>query len=147
MLTDVIASEDMENASAIFTKERLQHMHQLAYVYYKNQCYPEAEALFSILVHAASENNKFWKGLGACLQMKKCYQAALKCYEKAGVLQPDAYLDIHSSDCHFALGQTEAGLKKLSEARQKALQTDDKKILKHVAFMRSRWKLKVNQSK
>jgi tetratricopeptide (TPR) repeat protein len=143
--------EDVLNSSdglpkVSFAPESLQRMHSMAYVYYKNQCYREADALFRILVQADPLNGKYWKGLGACLQMKRNYQAALKCYGQVRKLlenKADAYLDIHCADCYFALDQITNGLKALNSARLKALKNSDKIVLNHVAFMRSRWKSKV----
>ncbi len=146
MLKEVENSNDVSR-DAHTSKESIREIHSMAYVYYKNQCYREADALFRILVINEPQNSKYWKGLGACLQMKKNYQGALNCYKRIQDLlnnQSDAYLDIHCADCYFALGQIANGLKTLHSARQKALKSSDKKVLKHVAFMRGRWKEKVD---
>ncbi|MFI5342983.1 MAG: SycD/LcrH family type III secretion system chaperone [Chlamydiales bacterium] len=122
--------------------DKIDEMHSMAYVYYQNKHYQEADALFRILVVIAPQNYKYWKGLGACLQMKKNYKDALNCYRCAQALlkeKPDPYLDVHTADCHFALKQIEEGLKALERAKSTAKKQPNQAILQHVSFMRERW--------
>lgn len=134
-----------ESLIADLAPEKIEEVYNMAYTYYQNRYYQEADALFRILVSMSPQKAKYWKGLGACLQMKKNYKDALNCYQCAQALlkeMPDAYLDVHSADCYFALKQVEHGLKSLKMAKSKAEKIHDQKILKHVAFMQERWKIK-----
>lgn len=142
--TEVINYE--ESTLLTVSKERIQKIHSMAYIYYQNQRYREADALFRMLVNLEPQNSKYWKGLAACLQMKKNYLAALNCYKRVHELndQSDVYLDIHIADCYFAVKQITNGLKTLDSIKQKAVKNRDKKILQYVAFMRERWKAQVS---
>lgn len=151
--TSLDATNFSEEYSAVNNEALLEHlsqeevneMHKMAYVYYQNQRYKEADALFRLLVMAKPEEFKFWKGLGACLQMKKNYQAALACYRQAQALlkdKPDPYLYVHAADCYFALAEVERGFKVLKAATTYAKKKGDQKILQHASFMKQRWKRK-----
>lgn len=121
---------------------QVDEIHNMAYIYYKNRRYWEAEAQFRLLVAIEPKNSGFWKGLGACLQMRKSYQEALNCYTCAQAIildDPDPYIEIHCADCYFALNQIEKGLKVLEGARACAKNRNDKKVINHVNFIRSRW--------
>ena len=146
--TGFLAECDTKNHKALFehlTLEEMEEMYSMAYVYYQNQRYKEADALFRLLVMIRPEEFKFWKGLGACQQMKKNYQAALTCYRQAQALlknKPDPYLYVHAADCYFALTEVDRGFKVLETAKTCAKKTHDQKILQHVSFMKQRWKRK-----
>lgn len=134
-----------ESKPLLLDRKHIHDIHSMAYVYYRNQHYREADALFRILVISDPKNHKYWKGLGAAMQMEKNYKGALDCYQRVDKLlnhQSDAYIDIHCADCYFALGQIAEGLKTLHSAKKKALKTSDRKVLRHVAFMCERWKEK-----
>ena len=123
--------------------DRIEEAHRMAYVYYQNKHYREADALYRLLVAACPQNHIYWKGLGACLKMKNNYKDALNCYRCAQALlkdQPDPYLEVHAADCYFALKQIEQGLKALDRAKLIAMKQNDQAILQHVSFMRERWK-------
>ena len=121
---------------------KIDEIHAMAYIYYKNKRYQEADAHFRLLVLAYPKNSQYWKGLGAALQMKKNYKEAINCYQCAQNLleeHRDPYLEIHTADCYFALNETDSALKALGEAKLLAKELGDKKVLSHVAFIRSRW--------
>lgn len=143
MLEETLEKEVDQTIFSSLPGDKIDEMHSMAYVYYQNQYYREADALFRILVAIAPKNHEYWKGLGACLQMKKNYKDALNCYRCAQALlrnKPDPYLDVHTADCYFALKQVEQGLKTLDRAKLIAGKNSD--ILQHVSFMRERWKKK-----
>lgn len=138
-------SEKTANGDPVFynlTPEKINAMHRMAYVCYQNKRYREADSYFRLLVLANPKSSDYWKGLGACQQMNRNYQEALNCYLCAQVLMidnPDPYLELHSADCHFALGNIEKGLKMLNIVKALAKKNNDVKMINHVAFMRSRW--------
>lgn len=135
-------SEGHNVFTPIFEKNR-EEIHSLAYVLYHNQRYEESSHFFRLLTIAFPLEAKFWKGLGACLQMQKDYDEALNCYLTCSQLlkedQLDPYLYVQVADCYFALNEVNVGLKALEKACLMAKKTDDTSILQHVAFMRQRW--------
>lgn len=125
------------------SEKKVEELHSMAYVYYQNQRYREADALFRLLVTIDPQVFQYWKGLGACLQMKKNYEGALNCYECAQNLLkdlPDPYLYVHIADCHFAMKELDKGFQVLELAKKRAKKTNEKKIIRHVSFMHERWK-------
>lgn len=131
-----------ENSCVQMPKEQLEENYALAYSLYRNHQYREADIFFRLLVAAAPFEQKFWKGLGACLQMKKNYEEALNCYMSAQMFNretPDPYLYVYSADCYFALKQINEGLKALEAAHVNAEKTKDARILRHIALMRELW--------
>ncbi len=125
------------------TEEKIQEIYAFAYSLYQRQQDLEASYFFRLLVIARPQEAKFWKALGACLQMQKNYDEAIHCYmccEQANYPGlKDPYLYVHTADCYFALGQADRGLKALEVAHSNAKQTQNTQILQHVAFMQQRW--------
>lgn len=126
-------------------EEKIQNIYALAYQLYQNQQYQESSHFFRLLVVARPSEKKFWKSLGASLQMQKDYEDALSCYMSCFHLSDekhmDPYLFVQTADCYFALHQVEAGLKALEFAHLYAKKTHDTRVLNHVAFMRQSWKI------
>lgn len=127
-------------------QEKIEEIYALAYVLYQKQQYQESSHLFRLLVIACPFKAKFWKGLGACLQMQKDYEEALDCYCCCAQFshrdQPDPYLYVQTADCYFALKQIDTGLKALEAARLNAKKTQDMRVLQHVALMQQMWSRK-----
>lgn len=124
------------------TPQKEKELYYMAYHLYRDQQYREASYFFRLLVTARPSEPKYWKGLGACLQMKQEHADALNCYIYAQLLyrdQPDPYLYIYAADCYFALKQIAAGLKALEAARLCGEEKRDARILKHVALMKALW--------
>ncbi|MBA2368639.1 MAG: tetratricopeptide repeat protein [Candidatus Protochlamydia sp.] len=122
--------------------EKTKEFYYIAYHLYRDQQYEEAENFFRMLLMAKPTDPRYWKGLGACLQMRQNYEEALNCYICTQNLhwdQPDPYLYIYAADCYFALNQIKEGLKALEAARLSAEEKEDARILKHVAVMREMW--------
>lgn len=128
------------------SKEKCEEIYALAYMLYQNQQYQEAGTFFSLLTEAYPSETKFWKGLGACLQMQKDYEEALNCYCCCAYFssqhQLDPYLYVQTADCYFALKQIDAGLKALEAAHSTAKKMNDQRVLQHVAFMQQVWSKK-----
>ncbi len=132
-----------ENTQLVdLTPQKEKELYYMAYHLYRDKQYREASYFFRLLVTACPSAPKYWKGLGACLQMKQEYAEALNCYMYTQLLyrnQPDPYLYIYAADCYFALKQIAAGLKALEAARLSGEELGDAKILKHVALMKALW--------
>ncbi|WP_052236421.1 MULTISPECIES: tetratricopeptide repeat protein [Candidatus Protochlamydia] len=119
---------------------KTKNLHYMAYHLYRDRQYEEASLFFRLLTVVNHDEPKYWKGLGACLQMKQDYSEALNCYIHTQSLynkQLDPYLYIYAADCYFALNQIDDGLKALEAARLSAPQ--NAQILKHVALMKTQW--------
>lgn len=124
------------------TEEQVQEMHLFAYLLYRDQRYQEASYFFRLLVVARPTEAKYWKGLGACLQVLKAYEEALSCYmcwQMTTRDQPNSYLYVHVADCYFALKQVPAGLRALEAANLIAEKTHQPHVIQHVTFMRQIW--------
>jgi type III secretion system low calcium response chaperone LcrH/SycD len=131
------------NSLSQMTEEKIQDLYFLAFSLYREERYQDASYFFRLLAVAQPSDAKNWKGLGACLQMVQEYEDALHCYMSAQILnqeKPDPYLYVHAADCYFALKQKESGLKTLEAARLAAEETQDRRVLQHVALMRELWK-------
>lgn len=130
------------NHSFDVPSQKEKELYYIAYHLYRDQQYREASYFFRFLVMAHPLEPKYWKGLGACLQMKQEYADALNCYRYTQLLyrdQPDPYLYLYSADCYFALKDIANGLKALEAARLSGEKTCDARILKHVALMKALW--------
>lgn len=125
-----------------FTKDQAQETYYIAYRLYHKKCYQEAGHFFRFLTLLDPMESKYWKGLGACLQMCKAYEEALSCYVCVQTLQadqPDPYVYAHTADCYFALNQVAQGLQALKGAEKAAQQQKNDQVLSHVDLMAKLW--------
>jgi secretion system chaperone SscA len=126
----------------IFTPAKVKELYTVAYQLYRDQHYTDASYFFRFLLLSNPKESKYWKGLGACLQMTSEYQQALNCYICCQLLdkdQPDPYMYLHAADCYFALGQIEHGLKALDAAHLGAQEKMDTQVMNHVILMKEMW--------
>lgn len=124
------------------SEEKIKETHALAFFLYREQHYQDASHFFRMLVAARPSEAKFWKGLGACLQMLKEYEEALNCYASAQMLngeKTDPYLYLHAADCYIALKSVDSAFKALESASLRAKKLKDKRVLGHVKLMRELW--------
>jgi len=122
-------------------EENVQMSYCTAYNLYQRQQYEEALQFFRLLVWVRPLEAKYWKGLGACLQVLKDYEEALESYDYCQTLhsEPDPYISIHQADCYFALNQAQAGLDVLAMAQRQAKKIQNTQIMDHVDLMRELW--------
>jgi secretion system chaperone SscA len=133
-----------KNPYSLAPEEKIKEMYALAYFLYGQLHYLDASHLFRLLAAAQPSEPKYWKGLGACLQMLKDYDSALNCYASAQLLnrsQTDPYLYLHSADCFIALKEVKNAFKALDAAHKRAEKTKDKRVLSHVKLMRELWSI------
>jgi secretion system chaperone SscA len=131
-----------DNPYANVTEEKIQEMHGLAYLHYQKKNYFESGNVYRLLAIARPSEAKYWKGLGACLQLQQQYQEALDCYLSAQILNkkaPDPHLYLHAADCYFGMNQIKSGLNALAAAQARAKELNDGPIIKHVKLMREFW--------
>lgn len=131
-----------KNPYSAVAEEKIEEMHALAYFLYGQQHYLDASYIFRQLTIARPSEAKYWKGLGACLQMLKDYNDALNCYVSAQLLNgesPDPYLYLYAADCYLALKEVKSGFKALEAAKIQAKKINDQRVLQHVKLMNEMW--------
>lgn len=72
--------------------------------------YDQAEKVFEFLCRLDHYEGKYWIGLGACRQMQKKYDSAVKSYALAGIHDMENPIPaLRAAECYVALGKwTEA---------------------------------------
>lgn len=124
------------------TDARMDANYRSAYALYQDKAYQQAGEAFKLLVLARPFEAKYWKALGACLQMQKAHEEALSCYRYALAfsLEPvDLSIYIYAADCYFTLKQIEEGLKTLKTAQLYAEERQDLRLCHHIHFMLEQW--------
>jgi secretion system chaperone SscA len=130
------------NFAELLNPVKVKELYATAYRLYRDKHYSDAICFFRLLLVANPRDSKYWKGLGASLQMKGEYQEAINCYICTQTLmngQPDPHLYIHAADCYFATGQVETGLKTLDAALLSAQEKMDNQAIHHVLLMKQMW--------
>ncbi|MBA3723124.1 MAG: tetratricopeptide repeat protein [Parachlamydiaceae bacterium] len=135
------ANKNNDDAPDI-TLDKENDLYAIAYGFYQDQEYQKSIDSFRLLTALKPFEQKYWKGLGASLQMNEDYEQAIESYFCAQILsksKADPYLYVYASDCYFTLGQIQDGLKALEGAKLSASEQKNAQVLKHVAIMRERW--------
>lgn len=124
--------------------EKVKEIYALAYLLYSDRHFQEASHFFRNLILARPAEPKYWKGLGACLQMLKEYDEAIDCYTSAQILkgkEADPYIYLHTADCYFALKDVQEAFKAIKTAEQLAKKNHNQQILGHVKLMHELWEV------
>lgn len=101
-----------------FSQEDLDVLYSLAYRLYQSGDYGQAKTVFHQLVLLEPLIQKYWLGLGVCLQLEKKYEEALKTWGMASVLDGyDPTPHFHAAECNFALGDLDQTWKTLKAAK------------------------------
>ena len=127
-------------------REKIEEIHHIAFYLYQDQQYSKAAQFFRVLTIINPLETKYWKALGASLQLKQNYKEAIENYIQAILVStqlPDPYLYVHAADCYFALNQVEQGLKSLEGAREIAEKQKNKQIINHTLLMQELWSKKI----
>lgn len=139
ILKDVTEGADL---TEVFTPVKVKELYETAYRLYRDRFFADASYFFRLLLVANPREPKYWKGLGACLQMTSEHQQALNCYiccQQLSKDQRDPYLYVHAADCYFVLGDVDSGLKALDAAYLSAQEKMDTQVMNHVILMRQLW--------
>jgi secretion system chaperone SscA len=131
-----------KNPYGEISEEKIEEVYALAYFLYKQKHFFDAASLFRQLTISGPSVSKYWKGLGACLQLEKEYEEALHCYAAAQLLNDknkDPTLYVHAADCYFALGDKKNGRLALRSAARYAEKQDDHRLLHHLKLMTEIW--------
>lgn len=102
-----------------FSNEDLRILYSLAYSLYQSGDYDQAKMIFHHLVISKPLKQKYWLGLGACLQIEKSYAKALKAWGMSSILNGDDPIPhFHAAECSFALNDFEQGWNALKASRK-----------------------------
>lgn len=120
VFTEDLAKKFLDNGRTMqdftaLTPESMEVIYMLAYNLYNGAKFQEAERIFKLLSHLNHFERKYWKGLGACREGLKHYEAALQAYGYLGMMDPhDPEPAFQAAKCFLALGKSaeaEAGLR------------------------------------
>jgi type III secretion system low calcium response chaperone LcrH/SycD len=100
-----------------FFQDSLEALYTLAYDFYSNGKYQDAQECFRLLTLSNSLERRYWMGLGACCQLLKQYREALDCYSAAAFQDSsDPHVHRHAADCLFHLGEIQEAREALNSA-------------------------------
>lgn len=144
-LADLIASFSENSGSGKtqkLTGTALDELYVMAYNFYNNGKYEDAQHCFRMLVTADEHSPKYWIGLGATHQMLKEYKDAIGAYALASLLdKTNPYIHLYAAECFFALQQGPQGLNALKAVDQLAKgQEQYAQLISRVALLRKTWK-------
>jgi secretion system chaperone SscA len=90
------------------TPQSMEVIYMVAFNQYNGGRYDEAEKVFRLLSMLNHFESKYWMGLGACREMQKKYDEALKAYSYLSILDMrDPVPPFHGGKCFLAMGKTE----------------------------------------
>ncbi|WP_420420497.1 SycD/LcrH family type III secretion system chaperone [Simkania sp.] len=123
-----------------FSNKDLSVLYTLAYNLYQSGDYDQAKEIFHQLVLSKPLKQKYWLGLGACLQLEKQYEEALKAWGMASILDGyDPLPHFHAAECNFALNDFEQGCEAL-KASKKLLTPEHHQLSAKVAQLETYYK-------
>jgi type III secretion system low calcium response chaperone LcrH/SycD len=97
--------------------QHLEAVYAMAYNFYNQGKYDDAEKAFAFLVFYNHLDRRFWLGLAATQQMRKAFDGAVQAYAMASLLDiNDPEVPLHAADCYLAMGQREATISALTAA-------------------------------
>ncbi|MGR6872162.1 SycD/LcrH family type III secretion system chaperone [Pseudomonas sp. HK3] len=91
--------------------EQMEALYGIAYNYYSAEKLEDAIRTFSMLAMLNPYESKYWKGLGASLQVNKAYEKAAEAYGMAATTA-----GIHDPTPHFHAGECYTHLKLVKDA-------------------------------
>ena len=96
------------------SSEEMEAVYTVAYNYFQNGRYDEAEKMFRFLCFFDHLSQKYWLGLGACRKAKRDFARAIDAFGLAGILDlHDPRAAIQSAECHIQLGDRDKALSAL----------------------------------
>jgi len=123
-----------------FSNEDLRILYSLAYSLYQSGDYGQAKLIFHQLVVSKPLKQKYWLGLGACLQLEKSYTEALKAWGMASILDgEDPTPHFHAAECSFALNDAEQGWNALKVSKE-LLTSKHRELQTKIQQLENYWK-------
>jgi len=114
-----MVGEMIPGARMPMSEEMVENLYSFAHGFYSNGKYKEAVDVFRFLIALRVRSHRFWKGLGASLQMTGAYREAVDAYSWAALLDPndnDPAPHFHAAECLCSLNQTQRALQALKSA-------------------------------
>ena len=134
-----------EDQKKNYSSEDLSVLYSVAHALYKSGDYEEAIPVFQRLASHEPFSGRNWMGLGACWQMQKDYQEALKSWAMASILnESDPLTHLHAAQCFHALGNEEEGRKALDACRR-FLKEEHMHLLPQLEELETSWKQEEQQ--
>ncbi len=123
-----------------YSNEDLSVLYSVAYTLYQSDDYEEAIRVFQRLASHESLSQRNWMGLGACWQMQKNYQEALKAWAMASILnEHDPIPHLHAAECYFALENEIEGRKAMDTCKS-YLKAEHSHLLTKLEELDASWK-------
>jgi len=125
-----------------FSNEDLHVLYSLAYSLYQAGDFSQAREIFHQLAYLKPLKQKYWMGLGACFQLERTYDEALKAWSMAAILdEEDSTPHLHAAECYFSMSHIEEGIKALKTAKSLS-EKAPKEILDKITGLEACWCLK-----
>lgn len=114
-----VFTENVGKGNSRIPPQASNELYLMAYNFYNNGKYDEAQNCFRTLVTIDAYQVDYWIGLGASLQMLKEYQEAIAAYAIASLIDAkNPIAHFHAAECFFALQMKAQGLNALENAEQ-----------------------------
>jgi type III secretion system low calcium response chaperone LcrH/SycD len=110
----------LESVKRILTDEDYDTLYSLAYSLYGTGDYGRAREIFHRLVLSHPFQKRYWMGLGACYQLEKSYEQALRAWSMVALLDDtDPTPHSQAAECYFSMRNEEEGEKALRAAKER----------------------------
>lgn len=122
-----------------FSNEDLHVLYSLAYSLYQAGDYLQAREIFHQLAYLKPIKQKYWMGLGACFQMERSYDEALKAWSMAAILdESDPTPHLHAAECYFSKECVDKGIKALEKAKSLS-ENASQEIIEKIVGLEACW--------
>ena len=122
-----------------YSGDDLRILSSFAQTLYQNGDYIEAKGIYQQLAAFMPYCPSYWEGVGACLQIEKKYEEALKAWSMVSLLnKEDPLPHFHAAECYNALGLFLEGEKELDACKTRINETHQD-LLEKVSRLESNW--------
>lgn len=122
-----------------YSNDDLRIIYSLAYTLYQGGDYAQARPVFQQLAAFKPFEQKYWLGLGACYQMEKSYDEALKAWAMASLLNDqDPLPHFHAAECYGEIGNIAEGMKAADSCRAR-LKDNHQELKSQLISLVSSW--------
>jgi len=129
-----------EDKSDVLTDVAAEHFYAFAFAQYQNGDLMLAHDAFHVLCARRPFEARFWFGLGAVLQEKKDYQAAMRAWAMAALLdRENPYPHFHAAECACSVQNLEDARLALREAEVRM--PDGHSLKERIPLLREAWNL------
>ncbi|QVL56828.1 MAG: tetratricopeptide repeat protein [Simkaniaceae bacterium] len=122
-----------------YSADDLRILSSFARTLYQSGDYEEAKGVYQQLAAFEPYCPSYWEGVGACMQMEKRYEEALRAWSMVSLLSEDDPLPhFHAAECYNALGLFLEGEKELDACKER-LKENHQDLLEKIARLESNW--------